>query len=173
MTFIDSAYSRRYTGPEILRTIPARQEIRDQLANDVETALRDGLKITVCPPPTFAPRKEAVRKPHPEAVVRNAPKGKPAFAYAHLVAEGMVALKEAMDICGFDSMVNTQVKAFSVMCDRGEGPAMAKSVTTKGGKTYRFFWPADCRAWAAAARADRAKKNDLSKLVAKHGGMAK
>lgn len=56
MTMAKSEFSQRFTGSEMLRTIPAKQSQRDEIARLTDAALNRGLVVQVGPPPTFTPR---------------------------------------------------------------------------------------------------------------------
>ncbi len=51
MTLPKSEFANRFTGSEMLRTIPARQAQRDQIAMHTAAFLSRGASITECPPP--------------------------------------------------------------------------------------------------------------------------
>lgn len=147
-TFNKQNISSIDTGPDVLRSIPARQVMRDQLAEDVERALRNGLKITHGPSPTFVPRKEAPRKPHPEKLVRQSSRLRtPSFAGSRSVPAGMISIGQAAMLCGLSHTNNAHLGHLRRAIELGW--LTADHTLTKGDKSLYYFWPETPKAFFA------------------------
>src|SRR5690606_22717024 len=97
---------------------PSKQRARDEISAATDAFLRTGGKVEVLPPPEYRPYLESTRKQDPEIAARRAkvrPKKRSEFG----APRDLIALGVAMEICGYDSFINTQREKFAALCDRG------------------------------------------------------
>jgi len=140
MRFDFADFSRRFSLNDILRQLPIKSVEQAELDQQKAAYFAQGGAITVCPPPTYAFKKEAPRKPHPEARVKPEEKAKKkALDYSMQAPEGMLSISAAAPLCGLRSTDNKHLNRIREAVELGLLQPDHKR--PYGGRDLYYFYP--------------------------------
>ena len=164
MRFDFADFSRRFSLNDILRPMSIAEQRQADLERQKAAYFAQGGTISVCPPPLYAPRKEAPRKPHPEALVRQKTVKKVGVAYSSVVPDGMLSIGPVAAMCGLNS---TQTPALRQIRAAVEMKLLVPDlIITRSNKPLLYFWPATVNAFIekGGIRLLRMPRTSLSKV---------
>lgn len=142
MRFDFADFSRRFSLNDILRPMSIAEQRQAEIDRQKAAYFARGATITVCPPPVYRPKVEAVRKPHPEARAKPGQERPVKLSKRRDIPEGMLCISEAAHRCGLNKKTNRHMKVIRDAVERGL--ILPDHAVSRGSQTLYYFRAETC-----------------------------